>query len=241
MEQKSEDYFILDKFEGPLEYLLPLIKKNEIDILDLILSQIIEQCFFKQIEKKICKTDIDRGADFIATFSHLIWLKSLTLLPQHEQLEEPLIEDQDPHFEMIHHLIDYCRFRDAARSLTEQEQRQSGIYSRGIDGVPEVKKKLGIEHLSIDDFASLFQQIMVKASSQKGTIHEEVWRVSDKIAYIRDLLVRGCSIPFMDIFSLNQSRIELIVTFLAILELIKLGEVCVFREIETGTVALMGK
>lgn len=237
MKQTSENYFILDRFEGPLDYLLPLIKKSEIDVLDIILREIIDQYTTKFMNLlPTSPLDLDGGAEFIGTFSHLLWLKSLTLLPQHEQVEMPEEEGEDPRFEMIHHLVDYCRFRDAAKNLTEQESKQNNFYSRGVGDLPESKKNLGIEHLSLDDFADLFQKILIKSSSQNGTIHEDKWRVSDLIHLIRTLFSTSSALPLNELFSQEKSRGELIVTFLAILELLKLGEITVTKEIKSGII-----
>lgn len=230
----ERDSFVLDNFEGPLDFLLLLIQKDEIDICQIFLGHIIHQ--YTNHEEL---PDLDRGAEFIGTFSNLLWLKSKTLLPLHELQEEDeglVVPEQDPQFEIIHHLVDYCRFKDAAKILSEQEERQNGIYARGIDSIPEVKKKLGIEHLSLDDFAQLFQQLMTKAACHTGTVHEEPWKVSDKIRFLRDMLENDAIVPFEILFSYSRSRIELIVTFLAILELIKLGEINVIRETQTGKI-----
>lgn len=237
MKLKDENSFILDNFEGPLDFLLLLIQKEEIDICNILLRQIIHQYFSKGENE-----DVDTGGDFVASISHLVLLKSRSLLPQHDQAEEEFIlEEEDPQFQMIHHLIDYCRFKDAAKLLSEKENLQSEFYARGIDTIPEVKKKLGVEHLSLNDFAELFQHLLIKANSQKKIVQEEPWKVADKILSIRKTLQNQNIVPLMEIFSIECSRLELIVTFLAVLELLKLGEVSMIRKNDTGIVALARK
>lgn len=216
--------FSIGNFEGPLDLLWHLIQRNEIDIYEVNLQKITQQYLVKV--KELTVSGVDEGAEFISSAAALVWLKSKTLLPQHEQLEESTDEEHDPRFEVIHQLIDYCRFRQAAKELAEREQQQSAFYARGVEE-SEVKKNLGIDHLSLEDLAAMFRQVLSKASENKGIIHEEFWRVSDKIKAIRNFIATMQVIPFELLFSAEKSREELIVTFLALLELMKMGEACV--------------
>ncbi len=224
---KAEDTFILDNFEGPVDFLLYLIQRNEIDIYDIPLHKIMEQYL---------PTTVDTGAEFISIAATLHWLKSKMLLPKHEQLQNAEGEEIDPRFEIIHQLIEYCRFKEAAKELALREQQQNAYYFRGADS-PETKKNLGIEHLTLDDLASLFKQIMAKSGLNKGLIHEEEWKVSDKIKSIRQLLKEHKKMDFDVLFNPELSRAELIVTFLALLELMKMGDVCVV--LQNGIVTIM--
>lgn len=237
MNQVDPQTFTLDNFEGPLDFLLHLIQKSEIDIYEISLKSITDQ-FLKKIKQS--DSQFETGAEFIASLASLMLLKSKMLLPTHEQQNSALIEDEpDPRFEIIHQLIDYCRFRDAAKSLAEREARQNAFYERGMDDLRDPQKPLGLENLSLGDLATLFQQALAKAASNKGLVHEEVWRVSDKIALVRQLLGELQKIDFAILFSSDHSREELIVTFLAILELMKLGEACVVKDTATNSVMIV--
>ncbi len=234
MKHLELDTFALDNFEGPLDFLIHLIQKSEIDICDISLQKITEQYLNKLIDGT---SDVASGAEFVGTTASLLWLKSKMLLPKHEQPHDAEQNELDPRFEMIHQLIDYCRFKQAARDLTEREQQQSGFYIRGTD--PEIKKNLGIEHLTLEDLAALFQQVVAKATTHTELIHEENWRVSDKIIFIRHLLEDEQKIDFLALFSSDKCRDELIVTFLAILELMKLGEICVIKSLPSNSIAII--
>lgn len=237
MKTTEHHIFALDNFEGPLEFLLHLIQKNEIDIYDVSIKRITDQYLAKLQE--FTEYNVDIGAEFIGSAASLLLMKSKSLLPKHEQQME-IQEDSepDPRFEIIHQLIEYCRFKDLAKTLSEREAGQGAFFGRGVD-TPEPKKFLGIEHLSISDLASLFQQVLAKASPRKGNIHEDEWRVSDKIAHIRTLGNEIRKIPFATLFTAEQSKEELIVTFLAILELMKMGEVRMIRENATHEVFIL--
>lgn len=225
--------FSLKNFEGPLDLLWHLINRQEIDIYHISLLEITEQYLAKT------KEDLNEGAEFIALVASLLWFKSKTLLPQHEQEEEQNQEELDPHFEIIHHLVDYCRFKQAAKELSVREIQQGAFYPRGIENT-EVKKKLGIDHISLEDLAELFQQILAKAAPRKETIQEEEWKVSDKIHYLKTWLKKEKTLEFIDIFnSLTMSRMELIVTFLALLEMMKSGDVKVMKDEKKLTICIL--
>ncbi|MCE5318033.1 MAG: segregation/condensation protein A [Parachlamydia sp.] len=224
MKTAELEHFVLDNFEGPIDYLLHLIQQEEIPIHEVILSNLTTQFLAKFDEQPL---EIDSGAEFIGTTAFLIWLKSKTLLPKHEQAVTGEEEEGDPRFAIIHQLLDYCRFKDAAKSLEQREVHQNAYYARGLESA-EVKKNLGIEHLTLQDLASMFQQILSKAEV-KGSIEEEEWKVSDKIDAISRLLENCLQIPFEQLFTESLCRLELIVTFLALLEMMKRGSVRVVR------------
>lgn len=227
--------FTLENFEGPIDFLWHLIQKNEIDIYAISLQKIMEQYLSKL--KELAELNVDMGAEFVSTAASLLFLKSKMLLPKHEQEQGIDEEEIDPRFDIIHQLIDYCHFKQTAKELSEREKQQSGFYFRGVERA-DLQKNLGIEHLCLDDLASLFKQVLAKAAPHRGQLHEEVWKVSDKIHAIQILLRVQEKMPFGQLFSTEHSREELIVTFLAILELMKLGEIHVIKDLETNAVMI---
>jgi len=238
MKNTTTDTFSLEIFEGPLAFLLHLIQKSEINICDIPIQEITNQ--YLQRIKELMPPSVDTGAEFIGTTALLLLMKSKMLLPKHEQPsgEE---DDLDPQFEIIHKLLEYCRFKETAKVFGEWEQQQSVFHSRGIHSLPEAKKNLGIEHLSLEDLGTLFQKVLVDATNQKGQINEEPWRTSDKIKIIRQLLGREQKIGFEQLFSCDRPRNELIVTFLAILELMKTGELFIGKENDSEKLLIYGR
>lgn len=235
MKTTEDHVFALDNFEGSLDFLLHLIHKSEIDIYEILLHKITEQYLVKL--RELISPAVDSGAEFIGTAASLLLLKSQRLLPKQEQTE--LVEEEgDPRFDIIHQLIEYCRFKETAKEFSEREQKQNSYFSRGIENL-EFKKNLGIEHLSMQDLAALFQQVMSKATSHQGTIHEEIWRVADKIHLLRQCIKENKKIRFDAFFSSEHSREELIVTFLAILELMKLGELRIISDTSEKTIFII--
>lgn len=226
--------FALDNFEGPIDFLYYLVNKKEVDLSDIQLKKITEQYLLKM--ESSSGSNIETGAEFLGTISLLLWLKSRLLIPQ-DEVPETIEDHSDPHFEIIHQLIEYCRFKEAGKELQELEQRQNGCFMRGAEA-GEAKRTLGIEHLSLEDLSALFKQLMQKAVPKIGKIQREVWQVADKIPFIRKLLKKGDNIAFEELFSVSYCREELIVTFLALLELMKLGEVIVGIEEATQKVVI---
>ncbi|HRD55589.1 MAG TPA: segregation/condensation protein A [Parachlamydiaceae bacterium] len=224
---KPAETFTLENFEGPLEFLLYLVQNQEMDIYEIPIQKIMEQYLEKKTKEGAY--DVDKGAEFIGMASLLLFIKSRTLLPKHEQ---PLDENEelDPRFTIIHKLLDYCKFKDAAKELSNREDTASSFFGRGCLEPFETKKTLGIEHLTLQDLASLFKGIMSKHEGKKGLIKEEVWLVSDKIQLIRQKLKEEAEIKFEFLFNPELSRDELIVTFLAVLELMKLGTIQVIKD-----------
>lgn len=237
MKTADENILTLGNFEGPIDFLLHLVQKSEIDIAEISLSKITAQYMNKL--REFLDLHIDSGAEFVGTAATLLLLKSKVLLPKHEQ-EVSVEEDLGDHrFEIIHQLIDYCRFKEVAKVLKAREEQQGTFYPRGVNSIPEAKKGLGVEHLSLGDLASLFQQVLAKAASYQGVIKEEVWRVTDKMQLIRRLLSELRQVEFEVVFSSAQCREELITTFLAILELMKQGEASIVRDVETTNIMII--
>lgn len=237
--QSKANHFALDNFEGPLDFLLCLVQREEIDIYEVSLHQLIEQFIDKLSEWK--DRQLELGTEFIAIMSWFIWMKSRLLIPQQEQTPTEEELEEDPRFEIIHHLIDYCRFKQLAKDLGSRQDKQSSYYYRGAPPPPTYVKPPGIDHVSIDELTDLFREMMKKASLPKKQIYEENWRVADKMDGIRLLLKENGSFPFYTLFSEGKSRIELIVIFLAVLELMKLGTIVVTKDQTSAALTISEK
>lgn len=221
MKENDSLQFSLGSFVGPLDLLVHLVQKEEIDIHTIELQKITHQ--FRDLSDSVLPLEV--SSEFISGAGYLVWLKSRTLLPLPPPTEEDLLpEEPDPRFEIIHHLIDYCRFKEAAKLLSVREEEQNDFYPRGTSEHPNAQKPFGIEHLSLDDLASLFNQVISKANAGQRLIEGETWILADVINEVRKALQLHQKIPFKVLFSMEKGREELIVTFLAVLELMKGGK-----------------
>src|SRR5262245_54953197 len=139
--------YTLDNFEGTLTFLLSLLYRDELNIQEIPITSLTHQYMTSLKERE--NESLDEGAEFIWTTAYLIWLKNRTLLPNDTPKETLEEMEEDPHFEIIHHLVDYCRFKQAAKVLSERYESQSSCFYRGIPVGQVPKKPLGIDHISL--------------------------------------------------------------------------------------------
>lgn len=198
--------------------LLFLIQKEELDIVDVALQKLTEQ-FTKKLENL---SEIDRGSEWLALTATLLLLKSRKLIPGEEVPEEEL-----PRIEIFQKLLEYCRFKEAALALAEQAEKQRFFFSRGKKETPK-RSALGIEELALEDLTSLLKTVMARAP-KTGVIVKEQWEVAPLIEWLRAQVAKK-PLLFEEIFHESKCKEELIVSFLALLELMKLEEVRVIKK-----------
>lgn len=219
---ETDDIFSLDNFEGPLDFLIQLIQKEELNIHHIRIQEITRQFLQKLQEWQQQRVDV--GAEWVGTTAYLVWLKSKYLLPQQEK---DLAHEEEIGFrlELIDHLLDYCQFKEMAKTLSLRQEQQESCFFRGIPENQLQAKTIGIHHITLEELSSLFSELIKKASPTIPQIHEEPWKVSDKIDWIRSIFAEKSSENLENFFSIFHSKLELIVIFLAILELMKIGEI----------------
>ncbi len=207
----------LEIFEGPLDLLLYLIKKDEIDIYDIPIGRITEQ-YLTYLEL-MQELDIAVAGDFLVMASTLIYIKSKTLLPPEPKIEGEEDLNEDPRAELVERLLEYQKFKSAAQTLYSRGEIESACYTRGPletdSNNPEVSA-------TVLDLLRVFREILKRAESliEKEIARDEV-TIAEKLAQIHDLLERYEQINVRALFEMSRSRRELIITFLAFLELVK--------------------
>lgn len=234
-----ENKIQLEIFEGPLDLLLYLVKKEEVDIYDVNLTRIATQFIeYVQLMKEL---DLDIAGEFLVMAATLMYIKSRELLPKNQQIIPTDDEDEeDPRWELIRQLVEYKKFKDAAARLQERETLQEQIYAR-IPGKPEfaVETPNTRPEVSIFDLVNAVTSILKRFNQRPQTrdLFEEKWTVSEKIELLATLLHERKRMRFSEVFDNIEHRSEAIVTFLALLELIRLKQLRVeqsepFAEIE---------
>lgn len=210
------DYKVrLEIFEGPLDLLLHLIKKNELDIFNIPIAEITSD--YLNYIKLFRKLNLNFAGEFLVMASTLIHIKSRMLLPSMETVEEE--EPEDPRAELAARLMEYEKFKEAASMLKEREVIQRDIYGR-LPIVPQ-DEDYTIE-ATLFDLMDAFQRVVFRAEEEVREIIQEDIRVEDRIQEIMNLLENKRFINFEAIFSGQRTKRLLIVTFLALLELIRL-------------------
>ncbi len=214
----------LDIFEGPLALLLYLIKKNRVDIYDIPISTITEQ-YLEYIEV-MRSMNLDVAGEFLLMASTLLHIKSKLLLPPQDSEEEP--EEEDPREELVRKLIEYQRFKLAAEELIKRRLLGRDVFKRRntsfLDGLKEEDQIIEIEDLSIMELISAFKEILKRLPEDTQGLEFTVdrFRVTDRINSILEVLSEEKSVRFDELFIPTAPRGEIIVTFLAILELARL-------------------
>jgi segregation and condensation protein A len=227
-------------FEGPLDLLLYLIKQEEVDIYEVNLTKLATQ-FIAHIDL-MREFDLEVAGEFLVMASTLMYIKSRELLPVDQQVVvEGEDEGEDPRWELIRQLVEYKKFKDAAAQLQVREAEQENIF-------PRVPGKLEFESttpavkpdVSIFDLLNAVNGVLQRFKKREGDardIFEDKWTVSEKIEFVLKTITERGSLRFAELFESAANRSEVVCTFLALLELIRLKQlVCVqpeaFAEIE---------
>ncbi len=221
------DYQVkLEIFEGPLDLLLYLIKRDELDIYDISLERITRQ--YLEYLQAFKELNIDVAGEFVVMAANLIYLKSRSLLPVEQQPPEEDAEEDDPRWDLIRQLIEYKKFKEAAAQLQVRQLEQERVYVREPAGTPEaVFAPLRLGEVGIFQLINAFQNV-IKRLDAKEDLQEmfgEHYTVSDKIEWILQRVGDGVPLRFSELFASMASRVEIVVTFLALLELIRLRQV----------------
>jgi segregation and condensation protein A len=237
------DYKVkLEVFEGPLDLLLYLIKRDEIDIYDISIERITRQ--YLEYLQAFNELKIDIAGEFVVMAANLIYLKSRSLLPLDQQPPEEDAEEDDPRWDLIRQLIEYKKFKEAAAQLHDRALEQERIFTRDSGSVAISDAPLPLHEVGIFQLIHAFQEVIkrVEAREDLQEIFGERFSVSDKIEKILERVNNGAPVRFSELFGQIVSRLEIVVTFLALLELIRLNQVRVlqrkiFDEIEIAAIA----
>ena len=237
---ETSDYKVqLEIFEGPLDLLLYLIKKDELDIHAISIERITKQ--YLDYINTFKLLNIDLASEFIVMAANLMYLKSRTLLPRTEQPPEEDAEDDDPRWELIRQLIEYKKFKDAAGFLSVRELEQQGRFAHQPDpGTKPAEEPPALAEVSIFDLIRAFQNVLKRfeESHEFGDIIDDRFTVSDKIEFLLAHFRPGQSLPFDALFQTATTKSEVIVTFLAMLELMKLNQFVVRQDHLLGAITV---
>jgi segregation and condensation protein A len=212
-------------FEGPLDLLLYLIKKEEVDIYEVNLTRLATQ-FIEYIET-MRLLDLEIAGEFLVMAATLMYIKSRELLPVEQQVQtDGEDEGEDPRWELIRQLVEYKKFKDAAARLGVLEDRQENVFPRVAGKLELEAEQPRAAESSIFDLVNAVNQVLQRLArtDEYRDIFEDKWTVSEKIEYLLRLLAERTSVKFSDLFEGVTSRSEVVVTFLALLELIRLKE-----------------
>jgi segregation and condensation protein A len=203
--------FHLDSFQGSLNLLIQLIQREEIELTELPLKRLIEQ--FQESQN----SPLEEGAEFIGSTASLLLLKSKRLLPS--LLQEDTTIEETPYETLFTHLNDYVKMRALSKELEIREEENALMHEKGgcfLDKTPSPFPQVTLEELK-----SLLEKMLNQKPLERKEIRKEVWQVSHKIDSIKERVNDSKTVDLKTLFEESRCKEEAIVTFLAILELLK--------------------
>ena len=225
------DYIVnLNEFEGPLDLLLHLIKQSNIDIMDINLEDITKQ-YLDYIEK-IESMNLDVASEYLVMAAELIEMKSKSLLPKPEEVEDEY--EEDPRQQLINRLLEYQAYKDITPELQNLENARRMYYSKepslnitGVDLNPELSKDVDIDALT-----KAFNEFLKRKEAEKPLntkITSKEYSVHQRSREIKDVLNKKGKVKFDELFE-EYNRNYIVVTFLSILIMAKNGELLIEQE-----------
>ena len=232
----------LPVYEGPLDLLLDLIEKNEMDIKDVQVSLIAQQ--YLDYLNQMREMNLEIAGDFLVMAATLLYIKSKMLLPPDEEEKEE--EGPDPRTVLIEKLMEYQTFKRAAQQLGILESERGKVFTRQIaeyylEGLSPEEPEINTFSADLYDLLQAFQTALAKASKEMvHEIHEQVISIEEKMEEIKRRLASEGRFPFFSLFRKPWTRNELIATFLAMLELARMKLVRVRQDQVFGEIMIEG-
>lgn len=236
--------FKLQTFEGPLDLLMHLLKRNKVSIMDIPIVEITEQymAYLAQMEDFA----IEISSEFLVMAAQLLYIKSRMLLPR--RVEEPESEE-DPREELVKRLLEYERYKEASAFLKEREFSDAHTYFKQPDPIAPAAPDYSDQTFDLDKLIAALSIVLEKTerkapppkTSFRGIVGREKVSIGSRVHYIRDRLAGRGRLSFTELFAGIESRPAVIATFLALLELMKLERVVVEEREETLFVCRNGE
>jgi segregation and condensation protein A len=239
----QDDYKVeLEVFEGPLDLLLYLIRRDEVDVYDIPIETVTTQ--YMDYLNMMRMLDLNIAGEFIVMAATLMMIKSRMLLPVDErQDQEDEEEGEDPRWELVRQLVEYKKFKDAAARLQQRELVQENVFGPGGEALVAAPDEPGLvlQDVSLFDLLSAFNEVLKNIGPEEiRVIEAERFTVAEKIDYLLRIVGDGSTVTFASLFRGMPSRTELICTFLAVLELTKLRQITIHQKNRFGDILVTG-
>lgn len=216
----------LPTFQGPLDLLLFLIKKDEIDIYDIPIESVTRQ--YLEILNKIEKVDLELTGEFFVMAATLMLIKSRLLLPKHSLSEDEEIEEEDPRWELVQQLIEYKRLKEQSNELGILISQANDLMRRDVQEMNISKEKRALKNTDKMEIWNIFNKVLQRLAEKivVGEIHEEQISVAEQMNFILKSMTIHPKFLFSSLFLEKQISLNtLIATFLALLELTRLNKI----------------
>jgi segregation and condensation protein A len=206
----------LDEFEGPLDLLLYLIRKQEIDIYDIPIARITEQ--YLQYIQMLEFLNLELAGEFLVMAATLMRIKARLLLPRQEEAEE---DEEDPRQVLVQQLLEYQRFKAAATQLESMEYQRKLLFLRPEPEIEEEDVEIECS-CSVFDLISAFKVVLESAKVRYLEVEADASSIEERIEFLKQQLRERDVIAFEDLFESETTLADLIATFLALLEILRL-------------------
>lgn len=217
---------LLESFEGPLDLLYHLIEKEKIDIYDIPISKITDQ-YLAHIEA-MKELDLEVTSEFLVMAATLLEIKSKMLLPtqKKEKGSQQEMEELDPRVELINRLVEYKKYKNASLELQEKGKVYAKIYYKHKEEIQYNESDIALENLNIEDLVNQYKNILKKGIKLESEInyHEiekEEITIEESIENVLNIITYKKNVLFEELFEDKSTKYVIIITFLAVLELIK--------------------
>lgn len=241
MSSTSQNYTIdLPAFAGPLDLLLHLIERQELDITAISLARVTEQ-YLAQIEA-LKKDRVEELIDFLVVGARLVLIKSRALLPQEPTTGEDGEEEEDPAEALIRQLRRYRRFKQSASWFSEREKQGLRTYLR-VAPPPKLQGRLDMSGVSLEALIEAVRAVLERAANLEESVSVARPRqltIQDQIRRLRHRVRSGSTLAFEELLSETATRSEVAVSLLAVLELVKRREVSAAQETLFGPIVIVG-
>lgn len=219
----------LQVFEGPLDLLLHLIEREELDITRISLAQVTDQ-YLAHIDR-LEKVHAENLADFLVVAAKLLLIKSQMLLPRPESTIA-FEEEEDPGEALARQLREYKRFKEMAQHLKKRADAGMQVHVR-IAPPPKLPRKVDLDGIALSDLLETMRQVLMAQPEKEAAptgVPEPTLTIADQITHLRKRLQQERRVTFTSLLTESGSRVQIVVTFLAILEMFKAGEIVLHQE-----------
>lgn len=218
----------LPKFEGPLGLLLYLIRKEEMDIMDIKVHEITKQ--YLEYIKLMKELDLEVAGEFVAMASTLIQIKSRMLLPQYDENGE-VIEQEDPRKELVQKLLEYQKYQEASKLLYDRPLVGRDVWLRGTrESLDQKEEEIILEENALFSLISTYRKMLRSVKKKIHQVAAKAQSISSRVLEIKDRLIVGQKVTLMELVNATEDRArQALITFLSLLELGKMGFVSLYQ------------
>lgn len=227
----------LENFEGPLDLLLYLVNRNEVSVMDIPIALITDQ--YLETLRLAQSVNLEIAGEYLLMASYLTQIKSACLLPSTSS-DDPEDVQEDPRQELISHLLEYKRYRDVSRLLDSSPLLGREVFGRGCypEHLDQFESRPNME-VSLNELLEVLKDVIERTLRPDLIVVEpEKLAIKDKIILIIDLISREKWVTFRSLFEDELTRIQVVTTFLALLEVVKMGAARIYQDTTFGAILI---